>query len=173
MIPAALAALLLLQIPPGAAVTPLEDSIFFDAGGSDIGVIVMEAGAAEALVAERAARTTTMLGYRTAVIEETSADGRPRRHLLLDFGDDWLAISATRRTDEENAGDAAPADGQTGPDPIEIVRKILRPGPDAGRYPVSIALWIDGYLVDDAAGHVPLGFFEGPVVVEVRSAGDR
>lgn len=170
MITLAAAALLLLQIPPGAAVTPFEGAAYFEADGTAVGIVVVTEREAAAMLDGRAPERT-LLGYPAALIEEADGDGATRERLMLDFGADWVVISATRRDGAEGsiAGGTAP-ETEPGSSPLAVVREILRPGPEAGSYPGSVALWVDGYLVDDAAGHVPLGFFEGPLVLEVRAA---
>lgn len=114
--------------------------------------------------------------------------GEAAERLYLSFGNDHLLIStapsrggagggasggAGGDAGSDAGGDAAIAPALPGGDTVAAttsraaLREKLRAGPDAGRHPGTVRLEIDGYRFEDIGRRLPLGFFTGPLAIEI------
>ncbi|MEM6972593.1 MAG: hypothetical protein AAF577_07290 [Pseudomonadota bacterium] len=183
----AAATLLLINVPAGAPLTALPGGVWFSDGARTVSLQVI--GLEEAALAIEAARSAAAndplqtvedgiaLGYATVTLSRRGPDGEERT-LYLSFGEEHLLVTEQR---VDGAAEAAPVgevlnlapagagtpDGQGTGGPLDL----LRPGSEAGRHPGRVDLMIDGYLMDDAAGVLPLDFFSGPLTLEIRPEG--
>ncbi|MEM9782014.1 MAG: hypothetical protein AAF899_06030 [Pseudomonadota bacterium] len=178
----AAATLLLINVPAGTSLATLPGGLWFEEAGRTVSVQVI--GLEDAAIAIDEARSAATanplirvddgvtLGYATVSVSTEGPEGRVRQ-LYLSFGEEHLLMTDIDPAEERRTGtDIGSATNtiSTDTDPRAPAER-LRPGSEAGRHPGRVDLIVDGYLIDDAAGVLPLDFFAGPLTLEIRAEG--
>ncbi|MEO0428985.1 MAG: hypothetical protein AAF160_16260 [Pseudomonadota bacterium] len=166
----AFSTMLLLLVPPETPVDPQHDALFFRFDAADVSLTVVdaEAGAAEIAAAENAGassqiKRTVTLGYDVTEITRSHAGSMADTRLFFELGGETLVITFAADAVDPDIGDAPSAT-----DPAERVaaararlRDLLKPGDAAGTRADGVTVYLDDFLLNDAAEmyapHLPPG----------------
>ncbi|MEM7497944.1 MAG: hypothetical protein AAF371_08125 [Pseudomonadota bacterium] len=169
--------LLLFQIPDGVPVEPQHDAIFFRFAGADVSLAVLdtddsaaEIAAVEAATADGAAASSlersVILGYDVAEIGRMR-DGGADLRLFFGLGGETLVVGIAAAPEPTGPADPGP-EASVPASPTDRVaaararlRDILKPGDAAGTIADGVTVYLDDFLLNDAAlmfaGHLPTG----------------